>query len=97
MSSITEIQQAILSLHEADYLQLRHWFNELDWEKWDRQIEEDSESGKLDFLIAEAFEAKKRAHSRNYRCIGQLPASGGILSNSQNLFKGLRDGISACS
>ncbi len=56
MSSITEIQQAILSLPEADYLQLRHWFNELDWEKWDRQIEEDSESGKLDFLIAEARE-----------------------------------------
>ena len=60
MSSITKIQQAILSLPEADYLQLRHWFNELDWEKWDRQIEADSESGKLDFLIAEAFEAKKR-------------------------------------
>ena len=60
MSSITKIQQAILSLPKADYLQLRHWFNELDWEKWDRQIEEDSESGKLDFLIAEAFEAKKK-------------------------------------
>ena len=60
MSSVTEIQQAILSLPEADYLQLRHWFNELDWEKWDRQIEEDSENEKLDFLIAEASEAKKR-------------------------------------
>ena len=60
MSSITKIQQAILSLPEADYLQLRHWFNELDWENWDRQIEEDSESGELDFLIDEAFEAKKK-------------------------------------
>lgn len=60
MSSITKIQQAILSLPEADYLQLRNWFNALDWEKWDRQIEEDSESGKLDFLIAEAFEVKKQ-------------------------------------
>ena len=59
MSSITEIQKAILSLPEADYLQLRHWFNELDWEKRDRQIKEDSESGKLDFLIAKAFEVKK--------------------------------------
>ena len=56
MSNITEIQQAILSLPEFDYLQLRNWFNELDWAKWDRQIEEDSESGKLDFLIVEAFE-----------------------------------------
>ena len=60
MSSITEIQQAILSLPEADYLQLRHWFSELDWENWDRQIEADSESGKLDFLIAEAFEVKEK-------------------------------------
>ena len=66
MSSVTEIQQAILSLPEADYLQLRHWFNKLDWEKWDLQIEEDSESGKLDFLITEAFEAKKRGRSRNF-------------------------------
>ena len=60
MSSITKIQQAIRSLPEADYLQLRHWFNELDWEKWDRQIEEDSEIGKLDFLITEAFEAENK-------------------------------------
>ena len=67
MSNITKIQQAILSLPEADYLQLRHWFNELDWEKWDRQIEEDSESGKLDFLIDEAFEAKKRYAQRNLK------------------------------
>ena len=37
---LQEIQKAILSLPEADYLQLRHWFNELDWEKWDQQIEE---------------------------------------------------------
>ena len=58
MPSVTEIQQAILSLPEPDYLQLRQWFSELDWEKWDRQIEADSENGKLDFLIAEAFEAK---------------------------------------
>ena len=43
---------------EADYLQFRQWFNELDWAKWDRQIEADSESGKLDFLIAEARKEK---------------------------------------
>ena len=60
MSNITEIQQAILALSEADYVQLRQWLNELDWEKWDRQIEADSENGKLDFLITKAFEAKER-------------------------------------
>ena len=61
MSNITEIQGAILALPEADYLQFRQWFNELDWAKWDRQIEADSENGKLDFLIAEAHEAKEKA------------------------------------
>ena len=42
-----------------DHLQSRR-LSELDWENWDRQIEADSKSGKLDFLIAEAFEAKKK-------------------------------------
>jgi hypothetical protein len=60
MTSVTEIQQAIIALPEADYLQLRQWFSELDWEKWDRRIEADSKGGKLDFLTAEAFEAKEK-------------------------------------
>jgi hypothetical protein len=60
MTSVTEIQQAILSLPEDDYLQLKQWFSELDWEKWDRRIEADSKGGKLDFLTAEAFEAKEK-------------------------------------
>ena len=59
MSNITEIQRAILALPEADYLQFRRWFNELDWAKWDRRIEADSENGKLDSLIAQAREAEE--------------------------------------
>ena len=42
-----------------DHLQSRR-LSELDWENWDRQIEADSESGKLDFLIAEVLEAKEK-------------------------------------
>ena len=60
MSRIAKIQQAILALPEADYRQLRQWFSELDWEKWDREIEADSDAGKLDFLIAEALEEKEK-------------------------------------
>ena len=58
MSTITEIQQAILALTENDYVRLRQWFSELDWKKWDEQIEADSQDGKLDFLVAQALEAK---------------------------------------
>ncbi len=55
-----KIQQEILALPEAEYKQLRQWFSELDWEKWDQEIEADSEAGKLDFLIAEALEEKEK-------------------------------------
>ena len=34
--------------------------NKKDWDKWDKQIEEDSKSGKLDFLIAEALKEKEK-------------------------------------
>ena len=60
MSTIAEIQQAILALPENDYARLREWFSELDWKKWDEQIEADSQDGKLDFLVAQALEAKSK-------------------------------------
>ena len=59
MTSVPEIQQAILTLDESDYRELMQWMSELNWEKWDAQIESDSKSGKLDFLEAEALEAKR--------------------------------------
>jgi hypothetical protein len=60
MNTLSEIQQAVLALPEADYAKFRNWFTETDWEKWDREIESDSEAGKLDFLIAEVLEAKRQ-------------------------------------
>jgi hypothetical protein len=64
MPTVTEIQQAILALSEADYAKFRKWFTELDWERWDREIEADSASGKLDFLKAQALEAKEKGELR---------------------------------
>ena len=58
MVSITDIQEAILDLPETEYTELRKWLSDLDWDRWDKQIEADSGAGKLDFLIAEATEAK---------------------------------------
>ena len=56
MLNIAQIQEQILSLSEANLHQLRRWFYDQDWENWDRQIEADSDTGKLDFLVADAFE-----------------------------------------
>ena len=57
MRSVEEIQEAILSLSDEEVAQLRRWLSELDWSRWDEQIEADSEAGRLDFLIDEAGEA----------------------------------------
>jgi len=60
MSKVEDILCLIESLSKEEYAQLRQWFSERDWEKWDRQIEVDSESGKLDFLIKEALDEKAK-------------------------------------
>ncbi|MDE2888532.1 MAG: hypothetical protein OXR72_09960 [Gemmatimonadota bacterium] len=60
MSRIKEIQKAILALPETEYVELRQWFSDLDWKKWDRQIETDSKAGKFDFLISEALDEKEK-------------------------------------
>ena len=58
MSKVEEILCSIESLSDEEYSQLREWFSERDWEKWDKQIEADSKSGKLDFLVKEALDEK---------------------------------------
>lgn len=58
MSKVDEIKDAIEALPQEDYTQLRQWFTERDWQNWDKQIEIDSEAGKLDFLIKEALGEK---------------------------------------
>ncbi len=58
MSTLTEIQQAIISLPKSDYAQLVCWLQEYDWQEWDREFEEGVKAGRLDALAAEALEAK---------------------------------------
>lgn len=60
MSKVEEIQAAIETLSEEEYVRFREWFTEKDWKKWDKQIERDSKLGKLDFLIKEAFDEKAK-------------------------------------
>ena len=60
MTSVAEIQQAIMSLTKSDYARLRRWLNEYDWAEWDRQIDADSAEGKLDFLMSQAMGAKRQ-------------------------------------
>jgi hypothetical protein len=65
MSTIDNIKLAIEALSPTDVILLREWILERDWQKWDRQIEADSQAGKLDFLIDEAREESGRSTSRD--------------------------------
>jgi hypothetical protein len=58
MTTVEEIQVAIQSLSSQDVTYLRQWMSELDWDNWEREIEKDSDAGKLDFLIDEALAEK---------------------------------------
>ncbi len=62
MTTVEKIQSEIKSLSPEEHAHLRVWFFERDWEQWDRQIEKDVESGKLDFLIEEALAEKGQGH-----------------------------------
>ena len=54
MATIPEIQEAIASLSKSDFEGLRRWLDEYDWDKWDQQIEADSDTGRLDALASQA-------------------------------------------
>ncbi len=60
MTQVEQLQKEIDRLSDEEFMQLRRWFAEKDWERWDRQVEADVESGKLDFLLKEAAAAKKQ-------------------------------------
>ncbi len=64
MTQIEAIQAEIESLSSEDFARLRTWIAERDWQNWDRQIEEDSAAGKLDFLREEAEAAKQQGTLR---------------------------------
>lgn len=66
MTKIDAIKKAIDALPEDEYTQLRQWFTEKDWRKWDREIKVDSASGKLDFLVSEALDEKNKGTLRNF-------------------------------
>ncbi len=51
---IKEIEKAITQLPAEDLDRLLGWLEDYHAQMWDRQIEEDLESGRLDVVLAEA-------------------------------------------
>jgi hypothetical protein len=55
MGKIEKIEQEVQALSPEELAQFRAWFLEYDWAAWDRQMERDSEAGRLDELAAKAL------------------------------------------
>ena len=55
MSELEELENRIRNLSPEELAKFRAWFVEFDHVLWDRQIQSDSKSGKLDRLVNEAL------------------------------------------
>jgi len=65
MRTANEIQMEIETLPKQEYMKLVQWFSEQDWKTWDQELAKDSQSEKLDFLLEEAKDAKKKGQLRD--------------------------------
>jgi hypothetical protein len=57
MGKVEKIEQQIKDLSAEELARLREWFAAFDAAAWDRQIEDDARSGKLDALGDQALKA----------------------------------------
>jgi hypothetical protein len=65
MITVEDLEMAVDCLSQEEYIRFRRWFLDRDWEKWDSEIEGDSEAGRLDFLVREAAEARDQKKLRD--------------------------------
>ena len=52
--TVEDLETAIANLPPEEFARLSAWFAELEAERWDRQIEDDLRSGRLDPVIKRA-------------------------------------------
>jgi hypothetical protein len=64
MTTIAEIQNAVINLPEQQYKTFLNWFEHFEEEKWDRELESHVSSGKLD-----EFGAKALSEFQNKKCL----------------------------
>lgn len=65
MSQIEMLEQEVKQLSSKELAAFRSWFMEFDAAEWDRQIEMDSSTGKLDRLSQSAIEEHQAGKTKN--------------------------------
>lgn len=64
MSQIEILEQNVKQLSPSELAAFRAWFIDFDATEWDRQLETDSETGKLDRLAQSALEEHRAGKTK---------------------------------
>ncbi len=65
MSQVEILERSVKKLSPSELAAFRSWFIEFDAAEWDRQIETDSETGKLDRLAQRARDEHKAGKTKS--------------------------------
>ena len=64
MTKLERLEREISVLSRSELAAFREWFRKYDAEEWDRQIEEECRSGKLDKLAEKAISDHKAGRTK---------------------------------
>lgn len=64
MTKLEKLEREVQSLSRDEMPAFRAWFLKYDSDEWDRQIEEDAQSGKLESLAEEAVAAYRTRRTK---------------------------------
>ncbi|NET32055.1 MAG: hypothetical protein F6K19_08635 [Cyanothece sp. SIO1E1] len=64
MSTVEQIEAAILKLPSDEFQVLKEWFLNLDYQRWDEQLETNIAEGKLEAFAQEAISDFAAGHYR---------------------------------
>ncbi len=65
MSTVEEIEIAVARLEPSEYEKFRQWLSHYDNQKWDKKLDADSLSGRLNDLAGEALEDLEQGRCRD--------------------------------
>jgi hypothetical protein len=63
VSRVKDIESRIKQLSAEELSAFRKWFQEFDSDLWDRKIEADAQSGRLDTMAKEALQQDRRGET----------------------------------
>ena|SRR5438105_15520069 len=71
MTKLEALEREVEKLTQEELSVFREWFIEYDWQAWDRELEQDAASGKLDEFAAEALEEFEHVKTKEFESPGE--------------------------